>query len=173
MAPETQITVRPAAPEDRAAVLALVPRLRAFGTVPLRTPEELDAGEERTLRHFFRSPEDGTALWVATDGDGSVIGAAYAEEGIDYFTRERHGHLGILMVDERAEGRGVGRRLLERVEEWASGRGHRFLTLNVFPGNRRAIGIYERAGYAPDAVKYAKRLGAERAPERPDPPDAM
>jgi hypothetical protein len=55
-------TVRPAISRDEAAVLALVPRLRAFeqssstqSSSTLRSPEALDAGEQRTLRSAYRA----------------------------------------------------------------------------------------------------------------------
>lgn len=150
--------IRPARAGDRAAVLALVPRLRAFGPPPLRPPESLDAGELRTLGGFFESPPDGAALWVAEGPDGALLGAAYAERAVDYFTEESHGHLGILMVAAEAEGQGVGRALVAAVERWAAEQGDRFLTLNVFATNARAASVYERAGYRPDTVRYVREL---------------
>lgn len=85
-------------------------------------------------------------------------GLAMGETHTDYFTGERHGHLGILAVAEAAEGKGVGQSLMAAVEEWALNRGYRFLTLNVFDGNHRAKAVYSRAGYKPDAIKYLKVL---------------
>ena len=87
-----------------------------------------------------------------------MLGMAYAEPAVDYFTQERHGHLGIIAVAEAAEGRGVGRELLATVERWAAEQGFRFVTLNVFATNARAIDVYGRAGYRPDTVRYLKEL---------------
>ena len=151
-------TVRASTSADRPHVLALVPRLRAFGPPPLRSPEALDAGELRTLNRFFDEHPDGTALWVAEDARGTIVGAAYAERAIDYFTQEPHAHLGILAVAAEAEGRGVGRALMETMEQSAADQGYRFVTLNVFAGNDRAAAIYARAGYRPDATKLVKEL---------------
>jgi GNAT superfamily N-acetyltransferase len=150
--------VRPARAGDHAGVLALVPRLRAFGPPPLRPAQALDAGERRTIDQFFADPPGGARLWVAADARGTLLGAAHAEPAVDYFTEETHGHLGILMVAAAAEGRGVGRALIEQVERWSAAEGHRFLTLNVFATNERAIAVYERAGYRPDTVRYVKEL---------------
>jgi GNAT superfamily N-acetyltransferase len=61
---------------------------------------------------------------------------AYAETGTDYFTKESHGHLAILIVAEAGEGRGVAPALLEAVESWAADRGYRFVALNVFAPER-------------------------------------
>jgi GNAT superfamily N-acetyltransferase len=158
--PELQI--RTATATDRAGVLALVPRLRAFGSVPLRSEGDLDAGEHRTLVRFFESqpapsPQE-KCLWVADLEHGQVAGVAYAERVTDYFTQEFHGHLGILMVSEAAEGRGIARSLMATVEEWARSNSFRYLSLNCFAGNERAKGFYERCSYQPDYVRYIKPL---------------
>ncbi|MDQ6887542.1 MAG: GNAT family N-acetyltransferase [Gemmatimonadota bacterium] len=158
MSPSGPFVVRPAHAGDRAAVLALVPRLRAFGPPPLRPPESLDAGERRTLDRFFDAPFEGAALWVASGPDGAVVGVAYAEPAVDYFTEETHAHLGILAVAAETEGHGVGRALIATVERWAAAQNYRFVTLNVFANNERAAAVYERAGYARDTVRYVKEL---------------
>jgi GNAT superfamily N-acetyltransferase len=156
----TTVRVREACESDRAFVLGIVPRLRAFGAVPLRTEAEHDGAEIRALERALASPSPERVLLVAElDGD-EPAGIALAETATDYFTGERHGHLGILAVAAAAEGRGVGRALLDATERWARGRGFRLLTLNVFADNQRAREVYERAGFAPDTVRYAKLLDA-------------
>jgi GNAT superfamily N-acetyltransferase len=150
--------VRPATLLDREAIFALIPRLRAFGDVPLRSPEVLDAGERRTLKQYFEAPTEGSRLWVAEGSDGLVLGAAYAHSLRDYFTEETHGHLGILMVAPHAARRGVGRALIQEVEAWARERGFRFLTLNVFARNLDARRFYQHGGFVEDTVRYLKPL---------------
>lgn len=158
MSVSDSFVIRPARIGDRALVLALVPRLRAFGPSALRPAEALDAGEERTLNRFFDSPPAGAALWVAEGPRSNLLGVAYAERAIDYFTQEAHGHLSILAVAAEAEGRGIGRVLLTTVERWSEEQGYRFVTLNVFATNERATAVYTRAGYRPDTVRYVKVL---------------
>ena len=158
MADSDSFVVRSAVANDRGAVLALVPRLRAFGPPALHSPEALDAGEGRTLERYFDAPSEHARLFVTEAKDGAVLGAAYVEQAVDYFTLEAHGHLGILAVAADAEGRGVGRALLESVEQWARARGYRFVTLNVFTTNARARAVYERAGYRADTIRYVKEL---------------
>jgi len=157
MAKHLSFTVRPGTARDQEAVLALVPRLRASHTTDFRGTEALDAGEARTLRRFFEGNPVSGLLWVADDA-GAVVGVAYAERATDYFTQETHGHLGILAVAEHAEGRGVGRALLQTVEDWSRDAGFRFLSLNVFASNARAIEVYEKAAYRADFVRYVKLM---------------
>lgn len=156
-----EIRIRDARPSDRAPILALVPRLRAFGAGALRPAADLDRAEAEVLARVVTTLPDGATLLVAErrTPETEVVGVAYAETATDYFTREQHGHLAILSVAESVERQGVGRALLDAVEAWARARGHRFITLNVFAGNDRARHVYERAGYAPDTIRYAKELG--------------
>lgn len=161
MAKQVSFTVRPATSRDEAAVLALVPRLRAFQPATFRPPEALDAGEQRTLRRFFDGNPAGALLWVA-DEAGAVVGMAYAERATDYFTQETHGHLGIIAVAEHAQGHGVGRALLDTVEHWSRDAGFRFLSLNVLADNARAIAVYEKSAYRADFVRYVKQLRETR-----------
>ena len=170
MTPSVSPRVRPAVAADHDAIVALVPRLRAFGDVPLRGPDALDRAERETLERALHAPEPDAALLVAElDAPGSagiagVAGVAYAHAATDYFTGERHGHLAILAVAAAAEGQGVGRALLGAVEDWARARGHRFVTLHVFAANARARAVYARAGFTSDTVRYYKELAQEPAP---------
>ncbi|GLC25904.1 GNAT family N-acetyltransferase [Roseisolibacter agri] len=163
--------VRAAAAADRDAIVALVPRLRAFGAAPLRPPEALDRAERETLERALAANAPDAALLVAEVEGLGVAGVAYAHGATDYFTGEPHAHLGILAVAEAAEGRGVGRALLEAVDAWARAQGHRYVTLNVFATNARARAVYERAGYAQDTLRYYKEL-APHAPPAPPASDA-
>ena len=152
------IHIRDARPEDRDAIVAIVPRLRAFGETALYTAEQLDAGERETLEASLTSMPDGETLIVAELDELGVVGFAYAHPTTDYFTHETHGHLGIIAVAEAGEGKGVGRAMLEAIEAWSARSGHRFLTLNVFDANTHAKTFYERAGYAQDSLRYYKKI---------------
>jgi GNAT superfamily N-acetyltransferase len=151
------LTVRPAVAGDRSFVLEAVNRLSAFGVPGGRTKEEIVEGEARTLREFFDRADAPETLLIA-EADGGACGFIFLEEKQDYFTLERHGHIGIVVVTVAAEGGGVGAALMREAEAWARSRGHGKLTLNVFDGNRRARAIYEHFGFRPDTVRYLKPL---------------
>jgi len=154
--PETTI-IRPAHEGDRGFVLAATTRLSAFGVPAGRTAPEIVEGEARTLRAYFDAANPPETLLIAQTA-GAPSGFVFLEEHQDYFTFATHGHIGILVVVEAVEGRGVGAALIGAAEEWARSRGHATLTLNVFEGNRRARALYERSGFRPDTVRYRKAL---------------
>ena len=151
------IRVRGARDADRTFVLETAARLAAFGPPPWRTVDEIIEAEARTLRDVFESPDDGSRVLIAEAGD-ERLGFMLLEELRDYFTLERHGHIGILAVTDGAEGRGVGGALIRAAEAWARERGYRTLTLNVFTGNQHARDVYEHLGFEPDTIKYIKAL---------------
>ena len=151
------LTLRPATAADLGFLRALVPRLRGFGPSMLRPAAAMDDAEQQAFAQAVTHPGPGHAVLVA-ELDGHPAGAALFEEKTDYFTGEAHGHLGIIIVGDGAEGQGVGKALLDACEDWARARGHRFVTLNVFDRNARARRFYERSGWHPDAVKYVKEL---------------
>ena len=152
------LRVRAATAADRDFIVGLVPRLFVFGPPPLRPMEALNRAERQALERALASPTPDATLLVAELGDAGPAGVAYAETATDYFTGERHGHLAILAVAETSEGQGVGRALLAASEAWTTAKGYRFLTLNVFAANGRARAVYERAGYAPDIIRYVKEV---------------
>jgi GNAT superfamily N-acetyltransferase len=149
--------IRDASPEDRPHIVEIAKRLAEFPIPEGRTAREIVDGEVRTLDLFFRGAFREVALLVAVDGDRR-LGFAFVETASDYFTGERHGHLGILAVAADAEGLGVGAALMEASEAWARTRGLRRFTLNVFEGNVRARRLYERRGYKPETLRYVRYL---------------
>jgi len=155
------LSIRAATNADRDFVIETARRFAAFGPPPWRTPQEVVAGEVRCLDDFFDGGMQGSALLVAEE-DGRPAGFAFLEHQTDYFTGERHAHLGMIAVAEAAEGRGVGAALLRAAEDWSLARGYAKLTLNVFEGNARARRAYERAEYRIETVRYVKLLERRR-----------
>ncbi len=151
------IEVRSVRADDREFVLSATARLSAFGAPRGRTREEIVDGEIRALKVFFDRPDPPETLLVA-EAAGRRAGFVFLEEKEDYFTGERHGHIGILAVSAEAEGRGAGGALVRAAEAWARGRSYARLTLNVFDGNQHAREVYEHLGFLPDTVKYLKIL---------------
>jgi GNAT superfamily N-acetyltransferase len=154
------ITIRGGTAADRDFVVETARRFAAFGPPSWRSPQEIVAGEVRCLDDFFDGGLQGSTLLVAEDA-GRPAGFAFLEHATDYFSGERHGHLGMIAVSEAAEGRGAGAALLHAAEEWTRAQGYATLTLNVFEGNARARRVYERAGYRVETLRYVKAMADE------------
>jgi GNAT superfamily N-acetyltransferase len=151
------VTIRPATPADRDFVIETARRFAAFGPPPWRAPHEVVEGEVRCLDTFFDGGMQGASLLIADVG-GAAAGFAFLERATDYFSGDRHAHLGMIAVSQAAEGQGAATALLRASEEWARLEGYAMVTLHVFEGNSRARRLYERAGYHVETLKYVKPL---------------
>ncbi|MEM5493048.1 GNAT family N-acetyltransferase [Hoeflea sp. AS16] len=136
-----EISIRPAKPEDAAAL-----------NKALRQLSE-DMGDEHRARdadisRFCFGPEPVFHALLAQAGDGSIVGvAAYSP-----FFSTVYGSVGIyvsdLWVAEQARGKRLGLKLLAAVraaglEAWEAS----FLKLNVYHDNPKALAFYKRTGF--------------------------
>ena len=116
------------------------------------------ATDIQVLSDMLINSPPGTAIFIAEDEQGVALGFIHLQTGKDYYYKEAHGHIANLIVAPGGEGRGIGRILIEKGEEWARLQAFRWLTLSVFAQNLRAREIYERLGYGEDIMKYVKDL---------------
>jgi RimJ/RimL family protein N-acetyltransferase len=151
-----RVVVRRAVPADEPVLRSLTPRLADFPRPAWRTAHEIDVSDHRYLLDALHHPRPDALVLVAETVAGH--GMAFVTTQIDYFTQQPHPHLETLAVDGAAEGRGVGRALLDAAEGWARQRGHDFITLTVFEGNRRARRVYERRGYLAETITMRRPL---------------
>jgi GNAT superfamily N-acetyltransferase len=151
-----RIEMRAFSATDREFLARVAPRIRPAETASPRDPEAMD--------RFFGDLEQGRLLtepgakaFVATI-DGEPCGLAAVHPDADYFTGHARAYVAILVVAEEADGRGIGRALMNHIEDWARAGGFREVVLDVFANNHGAIAFYERCGYRPDHTRMVKPL---------------
>lgn len=154
----SEVRIRPASRADREFVVSLMPRLVEFGPPRWRDPAQMTATDTEAITRSLLDPAPGAAVFIAEGADGTPLGLVHLHAATEHYNREEHGHVEDLIVAPGGEGRGVGRALLGKAEEWARERGYRWLTLNVFAENLRAREVYRRLGYGEDMMKYVKQL---------------
>ncbi|MEF7496411.1 GNAT family N-acetyltransferase [Lysinibacillus sphaericus] len=103
---------------------------KAFGDLP----------EESTELIAFNTSTNGRKLWVAYR-DGEVVGTVTTaqENEIQWVTA--------LAVYPNCEGQGIGTALLSFTKDYASKTGATFVMLDVEVDNKKAISVYEKAGF--------------------------
>jgi RimJ/RimL family protein N-acetyltransferase len=161
-----RVVVRRARADDEPLLRSLTPRLADFPLPAWRTAHEIDVSDHRYLFDALHHPREDARVLVAEQPAGHGVGMAFVTTQIDYFTQLPHPHVETLAVDSTAQGRGVGRALLDAAEAWAAARGHGHITLTAFDANRHARAVYERRGYVPETVTYRLDLSpaADRGP---------
>lgn len=151
-------TIRAATAGDVDALLALFPRLAAFELPPERNPEDLWRDDAALLRRWGRGEAPSCLVHLAMDARGHVVGVAMTQLREELLSHHPSAHLEVVVVDARAEGRGVGMALVTAAETAARHRGAQSMTLHVFASNTRARRLYERLGYTGELIRYIKYL---------------
>jgi ribosomal protein S18 acetylase RimI-like enzyme len=150
------VSVRAAAPGDRAAVLELAPRL-AEGVAPWRDQQEARKAGRDWLNGSLDEAAAGTgAVFVAeAETTGEVVGVISVKAS-RHFTGESDGYIGELVVAEQAARRGTGRALLAAAENWARDHGLAHLTLHTGAYNAGARAFYAALGFAEEEVRLTR-----------------
>lgn len=150
------IRVRPYVIADREFILGLAPRL-AIGIPPWRDPQKMIVTAQGWITESIE--QDGTKSWVfvAEDELGERLGFATVSHNT-HFTGEGQAYIGELVMNEAAEGRGVGKALAQACEQWARDQGYRILSLATGAANERALGFYRHMGYQDEDVTLVKLL---------------
>ena len=133
----------------------LLEMMAAFNEV-----EELPWSRERAepaVRTLLSSPDLGVIYYVVEAGE--VRGYFVLTWGFDLEWSGRDAFLTELYILAQARGRGLGRRVLPRIEELAREQGARALHLMVRPENEPAVSLYQGAGYeSPPRIFLTKAL---------------
>lgn len=149
-------------PDDRAAAEGFIDALQRF---------EHDFQPNRRIddaigREYFdvlleAVRKNGGIVRIA-EHEGRAVGWAVAWPETDaIYVREedrRYLYISELYVEAGLRGQGVGPALIAACEDWARRQGLEFSRIGVIDGNTRAESVYRRAGYAPYALRLAKRL---------------
>jgi L-amino acid N-acyltransferase YncA len=139
----TDVTVRPVTDDDMQAVLDIYAEGLATRNATFET--EVPTSEAMRARWL-----PGLA-WVA-ERDGEVVGWTAV---MPTSTRECYAGVGesAVYVAERAQGRGVGKALLNTQVNEADAAGMWTLQTSIFPENRASIALHHAAGYRTLAVR--------------------
>lgn len=154
--PRDRLAVQPGAAVIRRAVPADAERLAALSS-ELGYPVTADEMGRRLAALLGR---DSDIVLVAELEPGQVVGWVHGSEQRLLESGRRCELLG-LVVDAHQRGRGVGRRLVDGVEEWARARGLEQMAVRSNVSRTESHPFYARLGYARVKTQHAyrKRLG--------------
>ena len=133
------VVIRPATPDDVEAMLDVYESVAAEGRW---IGGELPIDRERMRRGWLERLDAGaeSALTLVAEVDRRAIGQ------LDLWVTHGRAELGMAILDGY-RGRGIGSALMERAVAWARERGLAKVSLEVWPHNTAAIGLYEKFGF--------------------------
>lgn len=122
-----------------------------------------DYGERYTQKTLEEIKENGGKIFIAVSG-GKAVGAVcgymekYTEMDKLDFTCPKRGIITELIVSESCRAGGVGKVLMEKMEEYFALCGAEFILLDVFAYNENAKNFYLKKGYEERMVTLMKKV---------------
>ena len=139
---------------DRALLLKFV-----YRTYKEQFPDQDLSHLALTVEQYF-SPQ--TPLWWVDkfhpDHRPEPIACLWLGNAIDLADGERTAHVFLLYVAPEHRKRGIGSALMAHAQRWATGRGDRKMSLQVFTNNQPALNLYQKLGYQPQSLLMQKIL---------------
>ncbi|WP_375785900.1 GNAT family N-acetyltransferase [Bradyrhizobium sp. Pha-3] len=152
------IAIREADAADRAFLFDLAPRLYNVPRPSWHTLDAMMQFQNRFMASTLEPAAPNSLTLIASDPGDRALGYVHLQTSRDGITDEVCGYIAIIAVIEEAEGTGVARRLIVEAQEWARRQGYRFLSLDVFADNKRAVNFYTREGFEAESIRMVKPL---------------
>jgi ribosomal protein S18 acetylase RimI-like enzyme len=157
------LKIEPFEPADLHAIVAFVEAIQEHERVSildLKPGADIGRSYAETL---VRTVAEQSGLMVVAKADGHPVGfaCAWIDEDDDPLVREearRHAYVSDIFVDPGWRRRGLGRMLLDTIEDDMRRRGCQRIRICSKAANREAVSFYQRAGYDPYEITFSKQL---------------
>ncbi|MEO8574389.1 MAG: GNAT family N-acetyltransferase, partial [Pyrinomonadaceae bacterium] len=137
-----EFTYRNADESDAEALVILINR--AFEVEgSFFTSERIDLAE--TIEHFKKG------TFILAEGEGTMAGCNYVE------LRAESGYFGLLSIDPKYQGRGLGRKLIEQAEDFCRRVGCSTMQIRVLNHRTALPPFYEKLGYTTANPEWVAR----------------
>jgi len=142
--------------------------------------DEIDALHRDHLPHLFQKPggaareqdyylgliaDENVALLVA-EADEKLVGFGHTivrdTPVFPVFVPRRYAIVDGIVVKSGFQNHGIGRILMDKMQEWATAKGAASIELNVYEFNKTAISFYERLGYQTLSRKMSKEITKDK-----------
>jgi ribosomal protein S18 acetylase RimI-like enzyme len=138
--------------------------------------DEIDAFHRDNLPHIFQKPNgavreqdyyagliaDENVVMLVAEAGVKLVGFVHAivrdTPVMPVFVPRHYAIVDGIVVKSGFRNRGIGKMLMDKMQEWAIAKGATSVELNVYEFNRTAISFYEKLGYRTLSRKMSKEL---------------
>jgi ribosomal protein S18 acetylase RimI-like enzyme len=101
---------------------------------------------------------------VVAESGSEIIGSGYAriEDSKVYLKHPKHAYLGFMYVKPEYRGKGVNKKVINALQQWAVARGITEFRLDVYHDNLPAIAAYEKVGFSKHMIEMRMGVKAEK-----------
>ena len=122
-----------------------------------------DYREKMSLMDLEEVNKNNGKCYIAVENNkaiGLIMGCIFPYDEKDYLDYKcpKKGEIIELIVSKKARGRGIGKVLMNKMEEYFKSLGCEYILLDVFAYNVNAIKFYEKEGYHSRMYKEIKKI---------------
>jgi ribosomal protein S18 acetylase RimI-like enzyme len=160
-----EVTIRKYRGSDRASFVRLMEELQDYLVAidDLKRMRRMPEFGESYTRKLEKVAENNGIIYVA-ESEGRIVGLVVGimpgqtkEELLELIPSKR-GNVLELVVENRCRGKGVGRMLMESIEDYFKQNGCSILGVEVFSPNKNAYLLYSKLGYRERTIWMTKKL---------------
>jgi ribosomal protein S18 acetylase RimI-like enzyme len=109
------------------------------------------------LQELINSPH---AQLLVAEFENKIIASGYVriEKSKPYLEHSHHAYLGFMYVLPEFRGKGVNKKIIDSLNEWAKSKNINELRLEVYIDNASAIRAYEKLGFVPHMLEMRMNL---------------
>ena len=123
-------------------------------------------GAVREQDYYLELIADENVALLVAEADKDLVGFVHAivrdAPAFPVFVPRRYAVVDAVGVRPKFQNHGIGRILMEQMQEWASAKGATSIELNVYEFNKTAISFYERLGYRTFSRKMSKDIKKDK-----------
>jgi ribosomal protein S18 acetylase RimI-like enzyme len=92
---------------------------------------------------------------LVAEVEDTIVGSGYAQirTSQQALTHDVHSYLGFMYVVPQYRGRGINKKIVERLVQWSNSQGISDCYLDVYSENEAAIRAYEKAGFVKSMIE--------------------
>lgn len=101
---------------------------------------------------------------VIAETDNKIIASGYAriDKSKSFLKHEKHAYLGFMYVLPEFRGKGLNKRIIDNLKNWATSQHINEFRLEVYYDNVAAIKAYEKIGFSRYSLEMRYNLGDEK-----------
>ena len=161
-----EISVRKATAEDYNSLGELFDEIDGLHRDNLPQLFQKPGGTAREQDYYLGLVTDENVALFVSEAGGKLVGFVHAilrePPAFPVFVPRRYAIVDGIVVKSGFQNQGIGKILMDKMQDWAIARGATSIELNVYEFNETAISFYERLGYQTLSRKMSKEVKKDK-----------
>jgi|TARA_Y100000310_G_scaffold79837_1_gene76505 L-amino acid N-acyltransferase YncA len=115
--------------------------------------KELERYKKVRQKNFLKEVSSKKQQWIVAEEKNVLVGFGQA-----WIKTKEIGMLEKIYVDKNHSRKGIGLKLLKKLEQWLINRKVKFIEAGIYYKNKPSIKLNEKAGFKPISIKMRKKI---------------